>query len=198
MKEGPSIEELTRHLAECPPVFLAEPLQPGGIGEVDVAAVVCDLVAELGGSRPGNVVLEGLRYSPFDSALKARPQLRLCLLTAWLATHPQLREGEHAEKLLQLLTREVPELAALVNAETVVGEPERREELVRLLLRGYELLPAGESEEEAENRFDALSSVKREQVVKAAQEAEKRARKLREEIAAKEAARRAASVYSYE
>ena len=42
MKKGPPIEELTRHLAECPESFLAEPLQPNGTGTVHVAAVVSD------------------------------------------------------------------------------------------------------------------------------------------------------------
>ena len=89
-------------------------------------------------------------------------------------------------------------MASLLPSEQVVTDPERREEFSRLLLRTLDILPDGEGEKEAENRFEALSTIKRDAVVRAAQEAEKRARKLREELARKERERRAASVYSHE
>ena len=50
--EGPPLEALTRRLAECPAEFPAEPVI-GGKGTVHVAAVVSDLVCDLGGRRCG-------------------------------------------------------------------------------------------------------------------------------------------------
>ena len=108
------------------------------------------------------------------------------------------REVSSEKKLRKCILNELAPLAKLVSAEKFVSEPERREELARFLLAGAGCKPFGESDEEAENRFDALSSVKREAVIKAAQVAEKRARELREELARKERERRAASVYSHE
>lgn len=198
MREGPSVEELTRYLAECPPIFLAEPRQPSGLGKVGVAAVVSDLVREMGGPGLTATQAESLQYPAGDRSLKDRPRLRLALLLCRLAHHVELRRREYVEPFLRLVLGECAALAALVTVEQFVADSERREELVRFLLTGYGLHPAGESKEEAENRFDSLSSVKRDEVVRAAQEAESRARKLREEIARREAERRAASVYSHE
>lgn len=198
MKEGPALEELTRHLAECPPIFLAEPRQPSGVGEVNVAAVVSDFVRELDGTKLSSEKIRALQYPPADRSLKDRPRLRLSLLLCWLAYHPELRRREYLDGFLRALFLDCGPLSELVNADLFSADPERREELVRLLLGRYGLRPKGESAEEAENRFDALSSVKRHEVVQAARMAERRARKIREELAAREAERRAASVYTYE
>ena len=47
-EEGPQLEALTRRLSECPSDFLAEPRTAKGGGQVEVAAVVFDLLGELG------------------------------------------------------------------------------------------------------------------------------------------------------
>jgi len=198
MREGPAIEELTRHLAECPSSFLAEPIQPNGSGEVHVAAVVSDLVRRLGGDRLSQDCVKRLSYTSKRSVNKQRNRLRLCLVTSWLASNPSLIEDCAWEKFMKVILEGLDEVAKLVPAESFVSDPERREELSRLLLAGLDLRPLGESSNQAENRLDALSTVKREAVVAAAKQAELRARKLREEIAAKERARRAAAPYSYE
>ena len=46
--EGPALEGLLRRLAECPAEFLAEP-RIGRSGQIEVAAVVSDLLRDLGG-----------------------------------------------------------------------------------------------------------------------------------------------------
>jgi len=89
-------------------------------------------------------------------------------------------------------------LSGLVKAESLVNDPDRREELSRVLLSVAGALPGGESKSEAENRRDALDTVKRDEVVRQAQAAQERARLLREEMERKEAERRAASVYNHE
>jgi hypothetical protein len=198
VKEGPPIEELTRHLAECPQSFLAEPIQPNGSGEVHVAAVVSDLMRMMGGGPLSQKAVESLSYSSTDRLAKERNRLRLSLVVSWLASNSHLVGKCSASKLLKLFLQGLDDLAKLVPTDSFVSDPERREELSRLLLDAVGLIPQGENENEAENRLDALSTVKREAVVKAAKAAEQRARKLREELAAKERAQRAASVYSHE
>lgn len=198
MNEGPSLEELTRYLAESPLIFLAEPKQSCGLGRVDVAAVVADLTEWMGGVRLTPAEAEKLRYPSDDRTLRDRPRLRLALLLCRPASHPGLCKQENVRPFLDLVLGGCTELAKLVPADQFVNDPERREELVRFLLSSLDLVPAGESSEEAEHRLDALSSVKRDEVIRAAQEAELRARKVREELARQEAERQAASVYSYE
>lgn len=197
MKEGPSIEELTRHLAECPESFLAEPIQARGKGTVHVAAVVSDLSTLLGGDALTPKQVKKFSYGSKKNQAKDRNRLRLVLVCCWLAYAESLRRLGGPEKLLVFLS-ELGELAGLMPAEQFVVDEERREELVRLLMNGLSLLPKGEKKEEAENRLEALSTVKRDAVVKAARAAEQRARKLREELARKERERRAASVWSHE
>lgn len=192
--EGPAIEELTRHLAECPESFLGEPIQPNGVGEVNVAAVIQDLLCNLGGEALSDDELKSLQYS----RKKRRNRLRLTLVSAWLSHSPHFRACCQASKLRDFLLDGLGKLATLVPAEQFVAEPERREELARLLLASVGVRPLGEKKEEAENRLDALSTEKRDEVVRAAKAAEERARKLREEMARKERERRAASVYSHE
>lgn len=190
--EGPILESLTRRLAECPPDFLAEPKRPGGQGQVEVAAVVSDLLESLGGSP---LTAPGLFAYPGASEVNAhRNRLRLVLVGAWLLNAPELRGvPKAAERAREWLGSQLGELAAYVNAEALVADPDRREEFVRLGLYALDVRPAGESLEQAMDRLATLSSVERARVVKRAQEAERRAREVREEMARKAAEEAAAS-----
>lgn len=198
MKEGPAIEELTRHLAECPGIFLAEPIQPNGSGEVHVQAVVADLLRALGQTVVSESQLKKFRYGSMKQVKEERNRLRVVLIGCWLAHNAGLREHLRSEAVHAWLESGLDTLASLVKAEALVNDPERREELSRVLLATARVLPRGETEKEAENRLDSLDTVKRDAVVRQAQAAQERARKLREELARQERERRAASVYNHE
>jgi hypothetical protein len=96
-----------------------------------------------------------------------------------------------------LLTKGLKDVAALVDSQKFVSDPDRREELARLCLKGLGLRPAGESLAQAQDRLTTLDSAERVRVVKAAREAEERARLIREEMARK-AAEEAAANYGRE
>jgi hypothetical protein len=66
-------------------------------------------------------------------------------------------------------------------------DAERREELARLTLARLGLRPAGESAAQAQDRFTSISSIERARILKASQQAEQRARALREALAKKAA-----------
>ncbi|HKZ70713.1 MAG TPA: hypothetical protein VJ020_11575, partial [Anaerolineales bacterium] len=85
--EGPPLESLTRRLAECPADFLAEP-RIGKAGSINVAAVVADLLRDLGGT-PSRVQL-----AAFDSKSpkRDRNRLRLVLIAYWLLHNAWFRE----------------------------------------------------------------------------------------------------------
>lgn len=198
VSKGPAIQELTRWLSEYPPSILAEPVQPNGSGEVMVQAVVADLLRSLGMSVIEERELKSFAYSSASQINKERNRLRMVLIGCWLGSSSALTPHLSPQQMLGWLSSGLDELAKLIKAESLVNDEQRREEFARLMLSRLEVLPSGESKKEAENRLDALDTVKRDAVVREARAAEERARRLREEMVRKEAERRAASTYGYE
>ncbi|MEO6062695.1 MAG: hypothetical protein ABIQ99_12225 [Thermoflexales bacterium] len=199
-REGPPLEALTRRLAETPGEFLAEP-RIGRLGSVNVAAVIADLMLDLG-AQP----LSDPQAGAFTSAdpRKDRNRLSLTLITAWLLRDDALKEAlggaspaERQASLLGVLTENARELAELTQAPRFVADPDRREELVRFALKGLALRPAGESVEQAQDRLATLNTAERQRVIVAARAAEERARAVREAMARK-AAEEAAAKYNRE
>jgi hypothetical protein len=178
-QEGPPLESLTRRLAECPAEFLAEP-RIGTKGEVRVAAVVADLLIDLGGRLPPD------RAAEFDShnARRDRNRLRVSLVACWMLHDPWFREQKRfGEPALDFLAGDLAELAGLIEAPRFVTDPDRREELARSCLKSLGLRPAGESPAQAQDRLATLNTAERQRVIKAAREVEARARQVREAMA---------------
>lgn len=196
---GPELESLTRRLAECPPEHLAEP-KIGGRGQVEVAAVIADLLRDLAAGPHGPPAIPNVDVRPFlGSDARARNRLRTLLVAAWLLGDEwfRARGPELAGPAEQLLAGGLDDLAQVVDAERLVHDVDRREELARLVLARLGLRPAGESSAEAEDRLATLDSTER---VKLAKEARKREARRREVIAALErkAAEEAAAKVSRE
>jgi hypothetical protein len=192
--EGPALEALTRRLAECPAEFLAEP-RIGAAGQVHVAAVVADLLRDLGGPplTPAQVAVFQTRQ-----ARGSRNWLQLVLIACWLLHDAWFLEpARFGPAATDFLTGGLAQLASLAQAPTFITDPDRREELVRLALRDLGLRPAGESVPQAQDRLATLSTAERSRVMAAARQAEERARKVREAMARK-AAEEAAAQYSRE
>jgi hypothetical protein len=192
--EGPVLETLTRRLAECPADFLAEP-RIGAAGVVEVAAVVADLVRDLGG--PPMTRAQLAVFQPKD-ARQHRNWLGLVLVASWLLHDPWFREQQRLGRAaVDFLTSGLSQVAGLAQAPRFVTDPDRREELARLALHHLGLRPAGETEAQAADRLNTLDSVERDRVQRAARQAEERARAVREAMA-KKAADEAAAQYSRE
>jgi hypothetical protein len=190
-EEGPALQTLTHRLAECPGEFLAEALI-GQKGIVHPAAVVADLVQDLGGK-----LLSQEELTPFmsDNPLKDRNRLQAILIGAWLLHDPWFRaKRQYAEKACRFLRDVLPAVTDLVKAPAFVSDPDRREELARLALNSLGLRPAGEAEVEAQDRLTTVSSVERHRVIMGTRNAQKRAAEIREAMrkkAAEEAAAKA-------
>jgi hypothetical protein len=186
-EEGPDLASLVHRLAECPPEFLEEP-RIGDSGRIVVAAVVFDLVADLGGVGISNVHLPFRSGDPAD-----RNAMRIVLVVCWLLhdtwfrARRDLGAAAHA-----FLIEEPPLLAPVVDALRFVTDPDRREELVRHCLARLGLRPKGETEEQAADRKTALDSVERRRLVEETRAATLRAERVREEIARKAAEEAAA------
>jgi hypothetical protein len=196
-EEGPLLETLTRRMAECPADFLARPRDKSGRGEVVVAAVVYDLLRDLGGAPLTKE--EASVFEPESKHTRAEEnRLRVILVACWLLHDPWFRSrGRFAEGARRFLATGLDELAEVAQAPQLVADADRREELARLCLKSLGLRPAGESVAQAEDRLTTLDSVERSRVIREARAAEERARKIREEMARK-AAEEAAAVYGRE
>ncbi len=117
---------------------------------------------------------------------RERNRLRLTLIACWLLADPGFADLlESRKSVRRFLESGLTEMAALVDAPQFVTEPDRREELARFTLARLELIPAGEGKAQALDRLTTLSSVERERVLKRARAEQKRARKVREELARK-------------
>lgn len=185
--EGPILEALLRRLAECPADFLAQPLI-GKSGTIDVAAVVADLLRDLG--SPSLTAEQAVAFQSRER--KQRNRLRVVLIACWLLHDPWFRaQGRFAPLALHLLTEGLGDLAELVPAPQLVQDADRREELARLCLKELGLRPTGETIAQAEDRLTTLNSAERQRVIREAQAAEERARQVREAMA--EAVRQAAA-----
>lgn len=190
MQHGPPLEALTHRLAECPSEFLALPRLRDQDG-VHVTAVVSDLLVDLGG--------RGL--DPADDTFEGGPDernwLQTVLIACWLLHDEWFRARELWSDLHTLLAHDLIELSRDVQAPQFVADPDRREELVRWCLRSLKLLPAGETQAQAEDRLTTISTAERLRVIKEAQAAEARAREIREAMA-RRAAEEAAAHYARE
>jgi len=194
--DGPPLELLTRRLAECPAEFLAEP-RIGTHGQVRVAAVVADLVRDLGGPLLSTAQAEAFQPRGAQAG-QQRNWLALVLVGAWLLGDPWFRPGQRfGAGAAEFLTNRLTEAAKLNAAGKFVSDPDRREELARLCLSGLGLRPAGESAAQAADRLTTISSSERQRVLEAARAAEARARAVRAAMA-KKAAEEAAAQSSRE
>jgi hypothetical protein len=195
-EEGPLLESLTRRLAECPPDFLAEPRRQDGPGVVHVGAVASDLLRSLSGAPLNKQQAVTFGYASAQVASSVN-RLRLILLACWLLHDEWFRANRRNAGVYELLDKGLNEVAALVDAANFVNDPDRREELSRLCLKGLGLRPRGESVAQARDRLSTLDSVERARVIREAQAAEARAREIREAMA-KKAAEEAPPTYGWE
>lgn len=182
-RPGPPLETLLRRIADTPPDFLDEP-RIGSAGLVHVPAVVNDLLASVS-QRAAPAALE--RFRGKDAAAD-RNRLLLTLVMCWLLADEGFQAaGLPQPELLLVLDDTARELAAHAGAHKYIQDPDRREELVRVVLARLGLRPAGETPEQAADRLSALSASERQRLLDASRAAEARARAIREALVRKQA-----------
>jgi hypothetical protein len=163
-------------------------------GDVHTVAVVRDLLAAKGHA----VDIAKLSALAGRDVKIDRNRLSITLLITWLLADPALViERQHLEAVLTLLNEDATRLAAYTNSRQLFEDPERREELARLTLSKLDLRPAGESVAQAQDRFTSISSLERARLLAASQQAEARARAIREQLA-KQAAEESANKWTRE
>ena len=182
-RSGPAIEVLIHRLAETPVEFLDEP-RIGNAGTVHVAALVNDVLA-LHGQRAPLAALDA--FAGVD-ARTDRNRLALVMIAVWLLADDWfVGAGLAQSQLLPLLHTDMAELALATGAHRFVDDPDRREELARVVLARLDYRPEGETIEQASDRLSGISGVERRRLLEASRAAEKRAADIREALARKAA-----------
>jgi len=179
-----NVAGLTRRLADTPQDFLADPMT------VAVPAVVSDVLLMAGGTALDAAAAE--RFEADEPRWR-----RAVLVTCWLLADPALLACGPAALAKWLTAPDLVTLSQLVDPLRFTQDPDRREELARVTLRALSLHPDGESPAQSADRLSTVDSVRRQEVLVAAREAEERAaavRKAMEEQRAKEAAARYSQV----
>ncbi|MGD0897504.1 MAG: hypothetical protein ABR915_06680 [Thermoguttaceae bacterium] len=195
-QEGPLLERLTRRLSECPEEFLLPPMTVAG-GTIHVAALVADHLRKIGMQPDVPAIQE--RFGPAVVGWRQDGNwLRMVAIGVWLLEEDWfLARPDLAVHVRQFWEAGLQALSRVVDAKTVVADPDRREEFARLCLKHLGLRPAGETIEYATDRLGTLDSVERVRVVREMRPAEARARQVREALA-KQAAQAAAAKASRE
>ena len=193
---GPHLATLTHRLADTPVEFLAEPRIAGvaNAQAVSVAALVNDILF-MHGERAPAASLQGFQ----GAQVKAdRNRLALAMIACWLLADDWFLAQELAQHdLLQVLGEATRELAAATPAHQFTQDPERREELARIVLARLGFRPGDESVAQATDRLSAISGTERRRLLEASRLAEQRAREIREALA-KKAAEESADKWSRE
>ncbi|OYO27648.1 hypothetical protein [Janthinobacterium sp. PC23-8] len=193
---GPHLEVLTHRLADTPADFLREPCIAGVHNRqaVVVAALVNDILL-LHGARAAAVSLQGFHGAQVRAD---RNRLALAMIMCWLLADEWFVARQLAQtELLQVLGEAARELAAAAPAHQYTQDPERREELARIVLARLGFRPGDESEAQAIDRLSAISGTERRRLLAASRAAEQRSREIREALA-KKAAEESADKWSRE
>jgi len=154
-------------LRETPPDFLLGPIAEAG-GEVDTVALVGDLYRFYAQEAPRIDLPRDINHVLFLQ------------LAVWLLHAPELRTIQPTPRVPSpaALNDALRGLATYAKARRIPQEPERAEELARVLLSALELRPAGESESESKARLGALDSAARAKVLEESRRAHQRAKEV--------------------
>lgn len=188
---GPILETLTHRLADIPMAFLAAP-RIGAQGQLHTAALVNDLLAAHGTPAP----LALLETFAVEDSPAARNWLALAAIVVWLLADDWFLDAAiPQQQLIAVLDADARALAAVTPAHDFINDPDRREELARVLLARLGTRPAGETGAQAADRLTSISGIARKRMVEANRAATERARLVREALARK-AAEEAADKWS--
>lgn len=199
MRQGPTLQYLMQRLSQIPPEFLLTPdmkKQPKAKGQIDVSAVVSDLLFDCGG---GFLPKEGREVFALLSGQKNRNYLHVVLILCYLLHDSWFTEKQEFAGFIIALFKNplLFRLAQLVPPVKFIKDSERREELIRIALKNLHLIPEGETKVQAQDRLVTLDSIERVRIIEQTRKAREKARKLQEALARKQA-EEAASKWSRE
>lgn len=178
---GPSLELLLRRIAETPEYFLKE-LKKDNSPICQAIVLIIEMYLKFGLEASSSVIHE------LETNLTNANHRILAMICVWLLNDDSLSEIKFNEtQAKNLLIESLGTLANFSTPQKFINDQERREEFVRLVLGRLNYRPKGETKNQAIDRLSSLSIVERKRLIKESQEAEKRAREIREALARKAA-----------
>ncbi len=147
--EGPALNHLLLRLRNISSEVFSS--------EADAMAICCDFLRDVHQDQSLHSVIN------WDGWSKNKNKSQIILLAIWLYLDEGLRQLNFS-KVLQFFEEGLKEYSLLVNVEQIMEEAERSEEFVRRCLRVLELRPKGESQAQAEDRFQTLDSIEAERL----------------------------------
>ncbi len=177
-------EDLDFHLRRISPPW-SEPQYPGWIS----------LLNEVSLHQTGQFPKTDLvSLAPRITSSQESQLLRICL---WLLTHGAFYQNPEWSAGIIKILNSVKELASQVSPSLFLKDPERREEIIRLVLSAMNLPIEGETEGESQRRRESLDSLARARILQETRASQQRVQAIREALARKEA-EEAASKYTRE
>ena len=186
--------ELVTHLKKCPEIFLkpSNLLARDGLDSIALISDTYRMVSAIFLKKELNVPAKINFNSIDDNYWKA------IHISCWLLYHHSFRNKPALENKLRLFWfEELYHVTQYVKYKEWITDEERAEEMVRLLLLCFEILPNGESIAEAADKLSSISSVDRQKVLRQSYEAHERIMNIKREMAEKKA-REAANTYGRE
>ena len=185
-QSGPILQTLLHRLAETPADFLIDAAGASKAAANDAptltAALVNDLLTRVERPLDGALLKRFVADAGNDNRLAVTRLIVWLLADAWFKAAP-LRFDE----LLKVLDQTAGELASEARAQKFIDDPDRREELARIVLARLDYRPQDETVAQASDRLTAISSSERRRLVEASRETERRARAIREALVRKQA-----------
>ena len=186
---------LIHHLRNCPPEFQLHGHEPGRME--GTTALLYDLFRRVYGDvTVRHEVLPSLLQ--LDWRYFKENESRSIHIGIWFFSYsffynkPELLEG-----IKNFLLTRLPILCTYVKHEQWMEDEDRAEEFIREALQCCDLLLDHETKEEAQDRLDALSTVKRQEVLRETNESMERMKAIRKKMA-EQKSREAANAYSRE
>ena len=182
------------HLKNCPGSFL-ELSAHFPAGRVNTKALVADCRRMVSDDflLDDRDIQEAFSTLVWNEAIVSSIQM-----SCWLFAHPYfLKQPQLWDGMERFMFGVLPQIAPLVAVQSWLDDEDRTEEFVRLALDCCGINPDGESDNEAADRLDALSTIKRQQVLSATSNAFERMMEIRRKMA-EDKAREAANVYGRE
>jgi hypothetical protein len=187
------IPTLLFHLKSCPDDFLKSSVIHGGI--INTHALLKDTYRKIFGDI--TVGDENIPFLKLDDRITSNHLLSIHI-GCWLFSHSSFLNDKTILRGVEVfLFADLFKVEPYVNSLDWIRDEDRAEEFIRLALKSCSLLPKGEKEEEASDRFDALSTLKRRVVLQESNAAMQRIKELRQKMAEAKA-REAANVYGRE
>ncbi|MEZ0368459.1 MAG: hypothetical protein ACAI44_05150 [Candidatus Sericytochromatia bacterium] len=176
----PALAELLAWLRRCSPEITPQRLVRLRQPDLTLAAVLHDLWLELFGRPLGVRQVRRLSALYLPASDPDRQLFSGLLLGLWLLQSPALKPLLRPKPLEEILLRDYLPLLQALPPASLFRDPERSEELTRFWLRALKIQPLDESPEDSAERWEYVSSQRRQELFAQLRQRRKRQEAIRQ------------------